>query len=128
MPTRSVTSMCRNTASAAALALAMIPLSPAAGEDALKVKVLADRYVAAGHSFANVAALAAWSAPIPIRALSLETCGPSSTRHLLAAVERFQSVYADGIRIRALRAGDPSCASAKGEYLATDGSGRSMLP
>jgi hypothetical protein len=127
MPARSVTSMCLSTASAAALAFA-IPLSLAAGEDALEVKVLPDRYVAAGHTFANVAALAAWSAPIPIRALSLETCGPSSTRHLLAAVERFQSVYADGIRIRALREGDPGCASTEAEYLATDGSGRSMLP
>jgi hypothetical protein len=127
MPTRSLTSMYRSTATAAALALA-IPLSLAAGEDALRVKVLPDRYVAAGHTFANVAALAAWSAPIPIKALSLETCGTSSTRQLLAAVERFQSAYADGIQIRALREGDPGCASAETEYLVTDGWGRSILP
>ena len=127
MCTRSVALLCRNTATAAALAL-VIPVSATAGEDTLMVKVFPDRYVAAGHSFTDVTALVAWSAPIPIRTLSLETCGPASKRHLLDAVERFQSANLDGIQIRAMQLGEPGCASADAEYLATDGSGRSLLP
>lgn len=127
MRIRSTASLCRNSATAAAFALA-IPLSATAGDDLLKIKVLPDRYVTAYHSFTDVTALAAWSRPMPIRTLFLETCGPRSTRHLLAAVEQFQFAYDDGIQIRALRQGDRGCASADAQYLATDGSGRSTLP
>jgi hypothetical protein len=125
MRIRTTVLLCCSTAAALALA---IPLSATAGGDMLKVKVFPDRYVAAGFSFSDVAALEAWSRPIPSRSVSFETCGSASTRQLLAAVERFQSAYVDGIQIRALRPGEPGCPSSDAGYLATDGSGRSTLP
>ena len=99
----------------------------AAADDALLVKVLPDRYVSAGNSFNDVATLAAWSGHSRSRALSLESCGAASTRQLLAAVERFQATYPDGIRIRSLLPGEPGCPG-DAEYLASDAAGRSMLP
>ena len=125
----------------------VIPLSAMAAEnlppETLNVKVFPDRYVAAGRPFADVAALAAWAKPIVIRTLWLDTCGPASTKQLLAAVERFQSDYPEGIQIRALSPEDAGCESASSrrhmvtelgdrptdaEYLAADESGRSILP
>ena len=125
----------------------IIPLSTMAADnlppETLNVKVFPDRYVAAGRPFADVAALAAWAKPIVIRTLWLDTCGPGSTKQLLAAVERFQSSYPEGIQIRALSPKDAACESATTdgsritelrdrpadpEYLAADESGRSMLP
>jgi hypothetical protein len=123
MSIRTVVLFCRSIA----LALA-VPLSASAAGDALNVKVFPDRYVAAGRSFTDVAALEAWAKPTRIRTLSLKTCGAASTRQLLAAVERFQSVSVEGIQIRALRLGEPACASGDAEYFATDESGRSVLP
>ena len=122
----------------------VVPLAGNAADnappEALNVKVFPDRYVAAGKPFPDVAALAAWARPIVIRTLWLDTCGPASTKQLLAAVEQFQSTYPDGIQIRALPQGEAGCASAAGSetsfqpghtdaaYLAADESGRSILP
>ena len=68
----------------------------------------------------------------------LDSCGNTSTRQLLAAVERFYTVYTEGVQIRTFGPGDPGCLeSATGpaaampatyEYLATDRAGRSALP
>jgi hypothetical protein len=115
--------LCRSIA----LALA-VPLSASAAGDTLDVKVLPDRYLVAGRSFADVAALEAWARPARIRTLQLETCGPASTRQLLAAVERFQAVSVEGIQIRALPVAEPACVPADAGYFATDETGRSVLP
>lgn len=140
-------SLYRRTVAAAAFAL-VIPLSGIAADNAppetLNVKVFPDYYVAAGRAFADVASLAAWAEPILIRTLWLDTCSPASTKQLLAAVERFQSMYPEGIQIRALPPGESGCVSAMDNkstmptnakapsadagYFASDESGRSMLP
>jgi len=140
-------SLYSRTVIAGAFAFA-IPLAGIAADnappEALNVKIFPDRYVAAGKPFADVAALAAWAKPIVIRTLWLDTCGSASTKQLLAAVERFQSTYPDGIQIRALSAEEAGCVSAASNetravtdgkpgradaaYLASDESGRSMLP
>jgi hypothetical protein len=140
-------SLYSRTVVAGAFAL-VIPLAGNAADnappEALYVKVFPDRYVAAGKPFADVAALAAWAKPIVIRTLWLDTCGSASTKQLLAAVERFQSTYPDGIQIRALSADEAGCASTANSetssvtdgksarvdaaYFATDESGHSMLP
>ncbi len=112
--------------------------------EALNVKVFPDRYVAAGKPFSDLAALQAWAKPILIRTLWLDNCGNASTKQLLAAVERFHSVYAEGVQIRTFATGAPACVGAaeqagwardavsrlpaSGEYYATDQSGRSRLP
>src|SRR5262249_45040531 len=105
MDARPIVSLYSRTFIALGLALLM-PRSVMAADnvppEALNVKVFPDRYVAAGRPFADVAALAAWAKPILIRTLWLDTCGPASTKQLLAAVERFQSDYPEGIQIRAL--------------------------
>jgi hypothetical protein len=97
-------------------------------------------HVAAGKQFTDLAALEAWAKPIPIRTLWLDSCGNTSTRQLLAAVERSHAAYAEGVQIRTFGPGDPGClepaafvASARvlpdgREYLATDRSGRSVMP
>jgi hypothetical protein len=112
--------------------------------EALNVKVFSDRYVAAGKQFSDLAALEAWAKPILIRTLWLDSCGNASTRHLVAAVERFHSSYAEGIQIRTFAVGEPAClgaaeqanwgrddvgrAPADEAYYATDQSGRSTMP
>lgn len=142
-----VVSRCRWMLAAGGLALA-VPLS-ALGVDsvppeALNVKVFSDRYVAAGKPFSDLAALEAWAKPIPIRTLWLDSCGNASTKQLLAAVERFHSVYAEGVQIRTFAAGEPQCLGAAEQaawarfgvsralvdaaYYATDPSGRSTMP
>src|SRR5215470_4648902 len=114
MDVRPLVSLYSRTLIAVGLAI-LISQSPMAADnvppEALSVKVFPDRYVAAGRSFADVAALAAWAKPILIRTLWLDTCGPASTKQLLAAVERFQSVYPEGIQIRALSPEDARCES-----------------
>ena len=112
--------------------------------EALNVKVFPDRYVAAGKPFSDLAALEAWAKPIRIRTLWLDSCGNASTRQLVAAVERFHSVYAEGVQIRTFAAGAPEClgpaeqvgqarqgvsrALADAGYHATDQYGRSTMP
>ena len=73
------------------------------------MKVFPDRYVAAGKPFSDLAALEAWAKPILIRVLWLDSCGPASTRPLLAEVERFHRVYVEGVQIRTFAAGEPEC-------------------
>lgn len=112
--------------------------------EALNVKVFPNQYVAAGKPFVDLAALEAWARPIHIRVLWLDSCGPGSTKRLLAAVERFHPIYAEGIQIRTFGSGEPGCISsaedasrnrdsvsrlaAGAEYYATDESGRSIMP
>jgi len=112
--------------------------------EALNVKVFPNQYVAAGRPFVDLAALEAWAKPIHIRVLWLDSCGPGSTKQLLAAVERFHAVYVEGIQIRTFGSGEPGCISAAedargnreiisrlaagAEYYATDESGRSIMP
>jgi len=137
-------SRCRAVLAAGSLALAL-PVAGLAADnvppEALNVKVLPDRYVAAGKRFADLAALEAWAKPIQIRTLWLDSCGNTSTKRLLAAVERFHAVYAEGVQIRTFAPGDPGCLDAMAdhatpartvpagyEYLATDRSGRSVMP
>jgi hypothetical protein len=107
--------------------------------EALNVKVFSDRYVAAGKPFSDLAALEAWAKPIRIRTLWLDSCGNGSTKQLLAAVERFHSVYAEGVQIRTFAAGEPECLGAGEQagvsrpladvaYHATDQHGRSTMP
>jgi hypothetical protein len=112
--------------------------------EALSVKVFPDRYVAAGKPFSDLAALEAWAKPIRIRVLWLDSCGPASVKPLLAAVERFHSVYVEGIQIRTFAVGQQECVGTVdsanlisdgvtrlpvgNEYRATDQSGRSTMP
>jgi hypothetical protein len=136
-------SRCRAALAAGSLALAL-PVAGLAADnvppEALNVKVFPDRYVAAGKQFTDLAALEAWAKPIRIRTLWLDSCGNTSTKRLLAAVERFYTVYSEGVQIRTFGPGDPGClepvafvAPARAlpggrEYLATDRSGRSVMP
>ena len=136
-------SRCRAVLAAGSLALAL-PVAGLAADnvppEALNVKVFPDRYVAAGKQFADLAALEAWAKPIRLRTLWLDSCGNTSTKQLLAAVERFYTVYAEGVQIRTFGPGDPGCLEAVAfiapvrampgghEYLATDRSGRSVMP
>ena len=141
-----VVSHCRSILIAGGLAIAF-PLSSlgldSVPPEALNVKVFPDRYVAAGKPFSDLAALEAWVKPIQIRTLWLDSCGNASTKQVVAAVERFHSVYAEGIQIRTFAAGEPACLGAEeqagraprgGEpdsgraYYATDQFGRSTMP
>lgn len=126
----------------------ILPLSALAVDsvppEALSVKVLPDRYVAAGRPFTDLEALESWAKPIRIRALWLDNCSPASVQPLLAAVERFHSIYADGIQIRTFSPGEPICVwateeatsaqdrmsrlPASDEYYSTDEFGRSKMP
>jgi hypothetical protein len=121
-------------------ALGLDPVPP----EALNVKVFPDRYVAAGKPFSDLAALEAWAKPIHIRTLWLDSCGNASTKQLVAAVERFHSVYAKEVQIRTFAVGAPECveptkqagwarhgvgrASADAAYDATDQYGQSTMP
>jgi hypothetical protein len=144
MSTYVVLSRCRRSIVASAVAL-VFPLAGLAADnvppEALNVKVFPDRYVAAGKQFPDLAALEAWAKPIHLRTLWLDSCGNASTRQLLAAVERFYTVYAEGVQIRTFAPEDPGCLEpvadratparalpAAYEYLATDRSGRSAMP
>lgn len=149
MTSRFIVSRCRTALVTGGLTF-LLPLSGLAADNAppgalLDVKVLPDRYVAAGRPFADLAALEAWTRPMPIRVLRLDSCGPASAKPLLAAVERFHAVYGEGIHIRTLASGEPECASAAAqgsgapaarmgrlptdeEYYASDAFGRSMIP
>ena len=128
----------------AGLAL-VLPLSglalDAVPPEALSVTVFADRYVAAGKPFTDVAVLEAWAKPARSPVLWLDSCGPGSTGQLLAAVERFHTIYA-GIQIRTFAAGEAACAG-MGEptsqaslseappylpYYQSDRTGRSLVP
>jgi ABC-type sugar transport system substrate-binding protein len=139
-----VLSRSRRTVVAAIFTLAL-PLAAIAQDsvppEALSVKVFPDRYVAAGKAFADLAALEAWAKAIRIRTVWLDSCGNTSTKQLLAAVERFHTVYAEGVQIRTLSPGDPGCLEpvagpatraralpADNQYLVTDRAGRSALP
>jgi len=140
---KTLASGCRAVLAAGALALT-VPATAFAADvppEALNVKVFPDRYVAAGKQFTDLAALEAWAKPIRIRTLWLDSCGNASTRQLLAAVERFYTVYTEGVQIRTFGPGDPGCLApaaveasparplpAAYEYLATDRAGRSALP
>ena len=125
----------------------VLPLSAMALDsvppEALSVKVFPDRYVAAGKPFSDLTTMETWAKAIQIRVLWLDSCGPGSTERLLAAVERFHRVYAEGIQIRTLAASEPSCLPApevQGSgrdsvkapidlaYFATDQYGRSNMP
>jgi len=147
MNTYAVLSRCRRNIAATGLAL-ILPLPGLALDivppEALSVTVFPDRYVAAGKPFSDLAALEAWAKPIRIRVLWLDSCGPASTRQLLAAVERFHRVYVDGVQIRTFAAAEPAClgaaeqaswgadgvsrAPADEAYHATDQYGRSTMP
>ena len=137
MPASAAPSGLRRSIAAAALAL---PLATAATDnippEALSVKVHPDRYVAAGKLFADLAALDAWARTIHIRTVWLDACGNASARRTLAAAERFQPVYIEGVQIRTLAPADPGCLDAgrvdtlpgTATYLATDRRGRSIFP
>ena len=140
-------SRCQRRFAAVAFAL-VLPLSGLAMEsvppDALSVKVYPDRYVAAGKSFPNLAALEAWSKPTQLRVLWLESCGSASTAHLLAAVERLHRVYVGGVQIRTFAESERACLGAAEPassgldepsqallglpYYPSDRSGRSAVP
>jgi hypothetical protein len=147
MNARHVVSHFRRILIAGGLAI-VFPIS-ALGQDsvppeALNVKVFPDRYVAAGKPFSDLAALEAWAKPIHIRTLWLDSCGNASTKQLVAAVERFHSVYAEGVQIRTFAASAPEClgsaeqagraghgvspALADAAYYAIDQYGRSTMP
>ncbi|HZA95462.1 MAG TPA: hypothetical protein VE421_04935 [Burkholderiaceae bacterium] len=137
----------RRRIAAATLALGL-PLSGLALDgvppESLSVKIFADRYVVAGKPFSDIAALEAWAAPNRTRVLRLDSCGPASTEHLLAAVERFHKVYVEGIQIRSFAAGEPACVGSVEQassslnsaseiqtglpYYPSDKSGRSLVP
>ncbi|MCG6873612.1 MAG: hypothetical protein LJE97_00830 [Betaproteobacteria bacterium] len=114
MKTHRLASLCRRAGISAGFAL-VLPLSGIAADnappEALYVKVYPDHYVAAGKPFANLAAVQAWAKPILIRTVWLDFCGPVSTKKLLATVERFHSVYSDGIQVRTLSPGEAGCVS-----------------
>jgi len=114
-------------------------------EVALRVKVLPDHYAVGGARFSDVAALEAWVRPTGARVLQLDSCGQDSTKQLLAAVERLHHVYARGLEIRTLAAGEPGCPEAiaeptiwardavgqlpaASEYDARDAHGRGVMP
>jgi hypothetical protein len=111
-----------------------LPLPALAADDvppeALNVKVYADRYMAAGKQFSDLASLESWAKPIPLRAMWLDNCNPASVRQLLAAVERFQGAFAEGIVIRPAGgcATEGAPATTHAEYLATDDTGRGWMP
>lgn len=129
----------RLTLATAAAAL-LVPIATLAADnappEALNVKVFPDRYVVASTSFADLASLEAFAKPIMVRSLWLDSCSPASTKQIVAAVERFETRYEDGIQIRMFSTRSPECASAdfigRGkigtDYFATDESGRSMTP
>ena len=129
----------RGTLATVAAAL-LLPLSALAADnappEALNVKVFPDRYVVASKPFADLASLEAWAKPILVRTLWLDSCSPASTKQIVAAVERFQSRFQDGIQIRSFSPRAPECAEAYmvgggrigTDYYATDESGRSMTP
>jgi hypothetical protein len=141
-----VSRLCRSiVAGALALAFSLPALAlDNAPPEALSVKVFPDRYVAAGKPFSDLAALEAWAKPILVRVLWLDSCGPASTKQLLAAVERFHRVYAEGVQIRTFAAGEPECFGTAEQasrdpdgmirertdagYYATDQLGRSTMP
>ena len=142
MNAHTVASHCRWTLMAGGLAL-VFPLSglglDSVPPEALNVKVFSDRYVAAGKPFSDLAALEAWAKPIHIRTLWLDSCGNASAKQLVAAVERFHSVYAEGVQVRTFAAGEPECLGAGEQagvsrpladvaYHATDQHGRSTMP
>ena len=124
----------------------VLPLSGFAADnlppETLAVKVFPDRYVAAGKPFATLASLEAWARPILLREIWVDSCGPASAAHALAAVERFQSAYKGSIRVRTLPSGEAGCVSAAAyvsltdddtrpedrPYFASDAFGRSVLP
>lgn len=141
-----VVSRCRRTIIAGGLALSL-PLPALALDnappEAMSVKVFPDRYVAAGKPFSDLAALEAWAKPILVRVLWLDSCGPASTKQLLAAVERFHRVYVEGVQIRTFAMDEPACFGAEqasrdrdgvtreagdAGYYATDQHGRSTMP
>jgi hypothetical protein len=126
-------------ATLAAAAALVVPFAALGADnvppEALNVKVFPDRYVVAGTQFADAAALEAWAKPVMVRTVWLDTCSPASTKALLAAVEKFQGAYADGIQIRSLSPREAGCATADAvgrrpgtDYFATDEQGRSMVP
>jgi hypothetical protein len=129
-------SIARNTLVAALL----LPLSAFAADnappEALNVKVFPDRYVVASTSFADLASLEAFAKPVLARTLWLDSCSPASTKQIVAAVERFETRYEDGIQIRSFSPRAPECAAAdfvgRGrigtDYFAIDEAGRSMTP
>ena len=129
----------RLTLATAAAALLM-PFATLAADnappDALNVKVFPDRYVVASMSFTDLASLEAFAKPVVLRSLWLDSCSPASSKQIVAAVERFQTAYEQGIQIRTFSPRSPECASAdlvgRGQfgtdYFATDESGRSMTP
>jgi hypothetical protein len=129
----------RPTLATAAAAL-LLPLSTLAADDAppdaLNVKVFPDRYVVASTSFTDLGSLEAFAKPVVLRTLWLDSCSPASTKQIVAAVERFQTAYEQGIQIRTFSPRSPECASADyvgrgkitADYFATDESGRSMTP
>ena len=142
-----IASHCRRMLVAGGFAL-ILPLSGLAVDnappEALYIKVFPDGYVAAGKPFSDLAALEAWAKPIRIRVLWLDSCGLASAKLLLAAVERFHSVYPEGIQIRTFGPGEAGCVSAaaqanwteprvsrlpaSNEYYATDEFGRGRMP
>lgn len=147
MSAHPIVSRCRRTLVATGFGL-ILPLSVLgvdnAPPEALSVKVFPDRYVAAGRPFSDLVALESWAKPIRIRVLWLDNCSTESVQPLLAAVERFHSVYAEGIQIRTFGPGEAGCnwaseqaiwaqdhmggLPAGDEYYATDESGRSRMP
>ena len=128
-------SVCRSMLLAAGIALAF-PL-PGIGADKrapLTVQIFPVHYTAAGRTFDDLAALERWLRSMPIRTVSLQLCGRQPLTRLLAAVERFQPAYPEGIRVSALAPADADCASSAAaqhadiDYFASDKHGRSILP
>jgi hypothetical protein len=88
--------------------------------------------------------LESWARPIRISVLWLDNCSPASAKPLLTAVERFHSVYPEGIQILTPAATGPGCGMAAehavlgqdpkarlpggDEYYATDMFGRRTMP
>ena len=66
----------------------------------LTITVLADRYIAADVTFADLDALNALVQPANPTVLRLDGCGPASANALLAAAERFRGSYLE-IRVLA---------------------------
>lgn len=102
------------TSFALVLPLSAHALDSVPPEAVLSVKVFADRYVAGGKPFSELAALEAWTKANHGRVLWLDTCGAASTRQLLAAVERLHRVYVERVQIRTFVAGELACLGSAG--------------
>jgi hypothetical protein len=73
-----------------------------------RITVFSDRYIVAGRAFDDLNLLEKHTTAMQARAVTLLACGPSVTRSLKAAVERFRHVP---VQMLVLDADTPECSS-----------------